>query len=88
MLDVINKAIKDIVNDSREHYNHINIQTNKLMKVMETYPQSAQMIMDRLGLKSRISFRKNYLNPVLEAGLIKITIPDKPTSKNQMYYKI
>ena len=88
MLDVINKAIKDIVNDSREHYNHINIQINKLMQVMEAYPQSAQAIMDRLGLKSRIAFRKNYLNPALEAGLVGMTIPDKPTSKNQMYYKV
>ena len=88
MLDVINKAIKDIVNDSREHYNHINIQINKLMQVMETYPQSSQMIMNKLGLKSRIAFRKNYLNPALEAGLVGMTIPDKSTSKNQMYYKI
>ncbi len=88
MLNVINEAICDIVNDSREHYNHISIQIDKLMKVMETYPQSAQTIMDRLGLKSRISFRKNYLNPALAAGLIGMTIPDKPTSKNQMYYKV
>ncbi|MGN1227247.1 MAG: Fic family protein, partial [Christensenellales bacterium] len=87
MLDVINKAIKDVVNDSRQHYNHINIQINKLMQVMETYPQSAQMIMDKLGLKSRIGFRKNYLNPAIEAGLIQMTIPNKPTSKNQMYFK-
>ena len=65
MLDVINKAIKDIVNDSRGHCNHINIQINKFMNVMEIYSQSAQIIMNRLGLKSRISFRKNYL---IESG--------------------
>lgn len=88
MLDVINHAIKDILNDSREHYNHINIQINKLMRVMETYPQSVRQIMDRLNLKSRVSFRKNYLLPALEAGLIGMTIPEKPTSKNQMYFKI
>lgn len=88
MLNVINQAIKDIVNDSREHYNHLNIQINKLMQVMETYPQSAQQIMDRLNLKSRVSFRKNYLLPALEAGLIGMTIPEKPTSKNQMYFKV
>lgn len=88
MLDVINQSIKDIVNDSREHYNHLNIQINKLMQVMETYPQSAQQIMDRLNLKSRVSFRKNYLLPALEAGLIGMTIPEKPTSKNQMYFKV
>ena len=88
MLKVINRAIKDILNDSRKHSNHINIQINKLMLVMETYPQSGRMIMERLGLKSRIAFRKNYLNPALEAGLIGMTIKDKPTSKNQMYYKL
>ncbi len=88
MLDVINKAIQDILNDTREHYNHLSIQINKLMKVMETYPQSAQEIMDRLGLKSRVGFRKNYLNPAIEAGIVEMTIPDKPTSKSQMYFKV
>lgn len=88
MLGVINQAIKDIVNDSREHYNHLNMQINKLMQVMETYPQSTRQIMDRLKLKSRASFRNNYLLPALEAGLIGMTIPEKPTSKNQMYFKI
>ena len=88
MLNVINKAIEDILSESANHLNHLNIQINKLMQVMETYPQSAKMIMDRLKLKSRISFRKNYLIPALEAGLIAMTIPDKPTSKSQMYYKI
>lgn len=88
MLGVINQAIKDIVNDSREHYNHINMQINKLMQVMETYPQSARQLMDRLKLKSRVGFRNNYILPALEAGLIGMTVPEKPTSKNQMYFKI
>jgi len=87
MLDVISKAIKNLVDDTKLHSNHLNIQINKLMNVMETYPQSTQMLMERLGLKSRIGFRKNYLNPALEAGLVAMTIPDKPTSKSQMYYK-
>ncbi len=88
MLRVIDKAIKDIVCDTREHYNHISIQVNKLMKVIEYYPQSSQMLMDKLGLKSRIGFVKNYLKPALDAGLIGMTLPDKPTSKNQMYFKL
>lgn len=88
MLDVILKAITDIVNDTTEHYNHLSVQINKLMQVLEIYPQSAQMLMDKLGLKSRVGFRKNYLNPAIEAGLVGMTIPDKPTSKSQMYFKI
>ena len=88
MLDVINKAIKDIITDTRDHYNHINNQITELMKVIESYPQSATELMEKLNLKSRLGFRKNYLQPALDAGLIGMTEPDKPTSKNQKYFKI
>lgn len=88
MLDVINKAIKDMLIDTRNHYNHMNNQIKKLMKVIESYPQSATELMQKLNLKSRVGFRKNYLQPALEAGLIGMTEPDKPTSKNQKYFKI
>lgn len=88
MLDVINKAIKDIITDTRNHYNHINNQITELMEVIESYPQSATELMEKLNLKSRLGFRKNYLQPALDAGLIGMTEPDKPTSKNQKYFKI
>ena len=88
MLDVINKAIKDIITDTRNHYNHINNQITELMKVIESYPQSATELMQKLNLKSRVGFRKNYIGPALDAGLIGMTEPDKPTSKNQKYFKI
>lgn len=88
ILDVINKAIKDIITDTRNHYNHINNQITELMKVIESYPQSATELMEKLNLKSRLGFRKNYLQPALDAGLIGMTEPDKTTSKNQKYFKI
>ena len=59
------------------------IKTEFLIK--ETYSDE---LMEKLNMKSRISFRDNYLNPALENGLIKMTNPDKPTSKNQMYFKV
>ena len=46
---------------------------------------SAVEIMRRLGLSHRPTFRKNYLNPALEAGLVERTIPKKPTSRLQKY---
>lgn len=88
MLDVINKAIKDIITDTRNHCNHINNQVAELMNVIESYPQSATELMEKLGLKSRLGFRKNYLQPALDAGLVKMTEPNKPTSKNQKYFKV
>jgi len=42
-------------------------------------------IMVQVGLKHRPTFRNNYLYPVLEQGLIKMTIPEIPTSRNQQY---
>ena len=54
---------------------------------MSDIPMSALEIMDELGIKSRETFRNTYLNPAIENGLVKLTIPDKPTSKNQKYYK-
>lgn len=49
---------------------------------------SAADIMKKLGLSHRPTFRKNYLSPALESGLIERTIPDKPNSKNQKYRRI
>ena len=41
-----------------------------------------------LGLKSRDALRNNYLNLAIEEGLIQMTVPDKPTSRNQRYIRI
>lgn len=38
-----------------------------------------------LGISSRGYFLKAYLQPALEAGLIEMTLPDKPTSRKQRY---
>lgn len=49
--------------------------------------RSRNEMMELLGLSDRVNFKKNYLDPLLERGLISMTIPDKPTSKNQKYIK-
>lgn len=45
-------------------------------------PRSVQEIMDKFGLDSRTSFRRKYLTPMLEKDVLKMTIPEKPSSKN------
>jgi len=44
-----------------------------------------QALQDALGLGNREYFRKAYLLPALEQGLIEMTQPDKPNSRNQRY---
>lgn len=38
-----------------------------------------------LDLKDRKSFARLYLKPAQDQGLIEMTIPDKPRSRNQKY---
>ena len=47
-----------------------------------------EMPLDALGLHHRQSFRKLYIQPAIEAGLIEMTVPDKPNSRNQRYRRI
>lgn len=37
------------------------------------------------GRTNRTKFRDSVLSPLLEAGLLAVTIPDKPTSSKQRY---
>ena len=38
-----------------------------------------------MGLTDRTKFRRKYIHPLLEAGILELTIPDKPNSQNQKY---
>ena len=44
-----------------------------------------QQLQVALKLKNDEHFRKAYLVPALKAGLIEMTIPDKPRSSKQKY---
>ena len=60
-------------------------QVIRVYKVVGDSELTKQQIMKILGLEDRENFRLNYLQPALAAGLLEMTIPDKPTSKNQKY---
>ena len=56
----------------------------KLLSVL-TGEMTRLQLKEALGLKDDEHFRKAYLLPALEAGLIEMTIPDKPRSSKQKY---
>jgi len=59
-----------------------------LLAVMEyDVPCTGAQLMQKLQLKSGEHFRKLYLLPALERSLITMSIPDKPTSRNQSYIR-
>lgn len=89
MLDMIEKTLDERLNSSLPIIDNENININKLLSVMkENTPMTANEIMDKLGIRSKETLRNNYLDPAIKKELINLTIPDKPTSKNQMYYKL
>ena len=48
--------------------------------------RSISEIMEQFGFDSKTSFRRKYLNTLVKDGRLKMTLPDKPKSKNQKYY--
>jgi len=60
-------------------------QVKRLLKAIENRQISAIELMESLSLSHRPTFRKNYLHPALEAGLIEMTMPDSPKSPTQKY---
>jgi len=62
-------------------------QVKRLLIILDTKTLSALEIMQLLNLKHRTNFRNNYINPALESGLIMMTIPQNPNSRNQKYYR-
>ena len=38
-----------------------------------------------MDLTDRTKFRRKYIHPLLEAGILELTIPEKPNSQNQKY---
>jgi len=79
---------KCIVPLTAEVTEQVTEQAEKSKEILEfcTTPKSTSEIMDFLGLKHREHFRATILQPLLKQGILKPTIPDKPTSSKQKYY--
>jgi len=88
MLDAILETVKRILKLSGKDSSYLNIQAKKLYKIMEeNVPYTTLELMETLNMKSRASFKKNYLDPNLVSGLVEMTLPDTPNSRNQRYVK-
>lgn len=50
--------------------------------------RSRKEIADFLGISTIYYASQNYINPLLERGMLKMTKPDSPKSKNQKFYSV
>ena len=85
MLGIIRDTLKNTDQVSDQVADQVDNPVQRLLSVLGNETLPATEIMKRLGLSHRPTFRKNYLDPALEAHLIERTIPDKPNSSKQKY---
>ena len=85
MLESIQQAIAEVATKTDHESDQVTDQVAKLLKALRSGPKSAAELMSNLGLSHRPTFRKNYLHPAMDAGLIKMTNPGSPNAKNQKY---
>lgn len=88
MLKMIDEVLSDLINGVNIETNPVSVYVKKMLDVMEFgVNYTTAELMTLLNLKSRLSFRKNYLNPAIQSKMVKMSLPNVPTSKNQTYYK-
>ena len=89
MLSQIDKILEEVSAQVSEDNEQLSEYIKKLLEIMEyEVPYTSNTLMDKLGLKSKEGFRRNYIRPALDMNLIRMTIPDKPNSRNQRYVKV
>jgi len=88
MLKMIDQILDEMITQVDKENAETSEYVKRLLECMEyDVPYTSGAIMEKLGLKSKETLRKNYLNPAMDLGLIRMTLPDKPNSKNQRYVK-
>ncbi|MDD6626904.1 MAG: Fic family protein [Lachnospiraceae bacterium] len=88
MLSQIDKILDEISVQINEENEYLSETVRRLLEVIEyDVPYTSSTLMGKLGLKAREGVRRNYLHPAIELNLIRMTIPDKPNSRNQKYIR-
>ena len=88
MLTQIDKILDDICTQIEDDREQTSEYVKTLIEVMEYgVPYTSRTLMEKLGLKSKEGFRRNYLNPAVRMKLVRMTIPDRPTSRHQRYIR-
>ena len=84
MLAIIVEALR-IPTASDQENDQVSDQVARLLVALIEGPRTAARLMADMGLSHRPTFRKNYLRPAIDAGLVEMTRPESPTARNQKY---
>ena len=87
-------APKELVTEQAQHDNRtsteqptvqVTEQVIALLFALSNEQLSLKGLMEKVGLKHRPTFIDNYINPVIETGIVKVLYPDKPNHPRQKY---
>jgi len=79
-----------IKNKKMEDMTQVTTQVTIQNKILEycVEPRKKSEIAEYCGFKGMKNFTKKYLKPLIDAGKVSMTIPDKPKSQNQRYISV
>ena len=82
IIPLVSQATEQVTEQATEQADE---EINKLLEFCKV-PRSRSEMQKFMQLNHREHFRTKVLNPLIKGGLLKLTIPDKPTSPKQKYY--
>ena len=85
MEQVTEQVTEQVREQVTEQVDHDLADEIKRLLLVITGDKKQSEIINALGLKNKNNFRRRYLNPAVDAGLVEMTIPDKPNSRLQKY---
>lgn len=65
------------------------VEEQVMLRILDccSVPRTRSELQELAGISGRKSFSEKYLKPLLKSGRLKMTVPDKPNSKNQKYVR-
>ena len=76
--------------DTGQDTGQVTGQDNRVASLIDfcSSPRTRKEMQEFVGIASRDHFKKTFLVPLLESEQLRMTIPDKPSSRNQKYVKV
>ncbi|MCL2882540.1 MAG: putative DNA binding domain-containing protein [Coriobacteriia bacterium] len=88
-LDTAPNLGTDLRSASTQDSTQVDTQDKRLASLLEysSIPRTREELQRHYGVATREYFRREVLKPLLESGQLRMTIPDKPNSRNQRYVR-
>lgn len=82
------QILSEVMVQIKDHNEQISEGIRNMLDMMEYDGlYTGKTLMEKLRLKSKEGFRRNDLHPAIQMNLIRMTVPDKPNSRNQRYIR-